>query len=62
MARPAKMKKSKSGYSFKNKADYNARWETIYADKDIPEKDLEEFKKQLKEKDLRILHVIMGEK
>ena len=63
MARTAKMKKSKSGYyTFKNVADYNIRWETIYADKNIKKEDLEEFRKQLEEKGFKILHIITGKK
>ena len=54
------MSKKKGIIKYKDKADYNIKWETIYANGDITEEELNEFKTQLKNDDYRILNVIRG--
>lgn len=45
---------------YKDKAEYNIKWETIYAEKDISEEELEEFIKDLKTKGYKIIHIVTG--
>lgn len=48
--------------SYKDKADYNVKWETIYANKNITEEEINEFKNQLEEKGYRVINVLIGSK
>jgi len=52
------MKKSKDIIKYKNIAEYHIRWETIYADKNILEEDLNKFKEKLKKDNYKVLHII----
>ncbi len=54
------MANKKGIIEYKDKADYNIKWETIYANKDITEEELNEFKSQLEKDNYRILNVIKG--
>lgn len=45
---------------YKDKAEYSVKWETIYAEKDISEEELEEFIEDLKAKGYKIIHVVTG--
>lgn len=44
----------------KKVADYNIRWETIYADIDFDKERLEEIKKELVNDGYRVVHIITG--
>ena len=44
------------------KAEYHEKWETIYADGDITDEELEEFKTSLKNDGYKVVHVIKGKK
>lgn len=54
------MANKKGIIEYKDKADYNIKWETIYANKDITEEELNEFKSQLEKDNYRILNVVKG--
>lgn len=54
------MTNKKGIIEYKDKADYNIKWETIYANGDITEEELNEFKTQLEKDNHRILNVIKG--
>lgn len=57
-----KKMKSKNLISYKDKADYSIKWETIYADNDITQEEIDEFKKQLEDKGYRIINILIGGK
>lgn len=56
------MANKKGIIEYKNKADYNIKWETIYANKDVTEEELSEFKNQLENEGYRAVKVLKGNK
>lgn len=56
------MAKKKGIIKYRDKADYNIKWETIYANKDVTEEELSEFKNQLENEGYRVVNVLKGTK
>ena len=54
------MLKKKELINYKDMADYNIKWETIYANSDISDEELNEFKSQLEKEGYRILNIVKG--
>ena len=48
--------------SYKGKADYNIKWETIYANNEITDDELNEFKSQLEKDGYKVINVLRGKK
>ena len=54
--------KKKNCISSKNKADYNIKWETIYADSEITDDEINEFKEILEKDNYKVANVLKGKK
>lgn len=55
-------KKQQNIITYKDKADYNIKWETIYTNSDITQEEIDEFKNQLENEGYRIANVLKGNK
>lgn len=51
--------KTKTKIKSKNKkAEYSIRWETIYANNDTTDDELDKFKEQIEKEGYKVLHVV----
>lgn len=51
--------KTKTKIKSKNKkAEYSVRWETIYANSDITDDELDKFKEQIEKEGYKVLHIV----